>query len=177
MKYLNKYANLAAYEADENKGYPNVSVIGDPEGEYEVKYEKTDPCGYDASEWDELDYKSAEPGDKFTMTETLCESGTSAAWESLDSDFVGWVFEQPAQDINWVLTTKLDGVQLEEEVEQGSPEVYMKFYDPDANGGAKAPAREYLGIVTLNMAQHSIATEGFATGGWEYVLEKLDENE
>ena len=176
MKYLNKYENLAAYEADENKGYPNVSVIGDPEGEYEVKYEKTgNQCGYDKTEWDELaeDTETPQAGDTFTMTENLCESGTSEAWESLSAGFADWVQGTPAQDYdNWVMTTTLDGVQLEEEVEEGSPVRYLKFYNPEANNGAKAPAREYLGIVGIG--QDTVTTQNFVAGSWEYIIEKTD---
>ena len=177
MKYLGKYANLAAYEADENKGYPNVSVIGDPEGEYEVKYEKTgNQCGYDATEWDELAVvEAAQVGDTFTMTENLCESGTSAAWESLDPSFVDWVIGTAAQDLtDWSLTVTLDGEEVDFETEQGSPSMFLRFYTPDANNGAKAP-RPTIGEVECNSTEDTVTTQNFVAGSWEYVLEKLDD--
>ena len=176
MKYLNKYANLAAYEADENKGYPNVSVIGDPEGEYEVKYEKTgNQCGYDATEWNELDYNSAQVGDTFTMTENLCESGTSEAWESFDQDFIDWVIGTAAQEgTDWSLTVTLDGEEVDVEAEQGSPSLMLHFYAPDANNSAKAP-RPTIGDVESNSEEDTVTTQNFVAGQWEYIIEKEEE--
>ena len=174
MKYLGKYANLAAYEADDAKGFPNVSVIGDPEGEYEVKYEKTgNQCGYDMTEWDELaeNYESAQAGDSFTMTETLCQSGTSEAWESLDPSFVIWIMKNPAIDNNdWVMTTTLNGeTHLEEEVEESSEAYTMKFY-VDSNTRA---AREYVGEITVDFSGEAVVTtQNFVAGNWEYKIEK-----
>ena len=110
------------------------------------------------------------------MTENLCESGTSEAWQNLDPNFVQWVIWTAAQDEdNFVMTTTLNGdTQLEEEAVENSDLSSLKFY---SNGGTRAP-REYLGEVYLDMTgdEPVITTQNFVAGQWEYKIEKIEDN-